>query len=71
MGGAVEVLGAQHLDDVGDRVLGQQHPAEHGLFGLDVVGWRSLERRVVDRRLRDAHLNPLPNRPPPRSSGPV
>jgi hypothetical protein len=37
--GAVEVVPPQHLDDVGDRVLGQEHAAEHRLLGCDVL-WR-------------------------------
>ncbi len=34
---AVEVVAAQHLDDVGDRILGQQHAAKNRLFRLDVL----------------------------------
>ena len=37
VGRPVEVAGPQHLDHVGDRVLGQQHAAEHGLLGLHVL----------------------------------
>ena len=37
--GPVEVRGPQHLDDVGDRVLGEHHRAEDALLGGDVV-WR-------------------------------
>ena len=37
VGGAVEVALAQGLDDVGDRVLAQQHRAEDGLLGRDVL----------------------------------
>ena len=35
----VEVVGLEDLDDVGDRVLGQQHAAEHALLGRDVLRW--------------------------------
>ena len=41
--GAVEVGRAQHLDDVGDRVLAQQHAAEHRLLGRDVLRRGALE----------------------------
>ena len=34
---AVEVVALEHLDAVGDGVLGQQHAAEHGLLGVDVL----------------------------------
>ena len=39
----VEVRRAQHLDDVGDRVLGQQHAAEHGLLRGDVLRRRPIQ----------------------------
>ena len=42
----VEVVAAQHLDHVGDRVLGQQHAAEHGLLGLDVLRRGPIEPRA-------------------------
>ena len=42
----VEVAGAQDLDDVGDGVLGQQHAAEHGLLGRDVLRWGAVELAV-------------------------
>ena len=35
---ALERTPPQDLDDVGDRVLGQHHPAEHGLLGDVVLG---------------------------------
>ena len=35
--GPVEVLAAGDLEAVGDGVLGQQHPAEDGLLGMDVL----------------------------------
>ncbi len=37
MGGAVEIAGPHLLQDVGDGVLGQQHAAQHGLFGRHVL----------------------------------
>lgn len=37
VGGLVEVLGLEGLHDVRDGVLGQQHPAQHALLGLDVL----------------------------------
>ena len=37
MGGPIEVCRAQHLDDVGDGVLGQQHAPEHALLRSDVL----------------------------------
>ncbi len=41
----VEVGGPQRLDDVGDRVLGEHHAAEHALFRGDVLGRGALELR--------------------------
>src|SRR6185312_3090771 len=43
MCGPVEVLSPHHLDDVGDGVLGQQHPAEYGLLSRDVLRWLPIE----------------------------
>ena len=37
VGGTVEVLRREHLDDVDDRGGTQQHGAEHALLGLVVV----------------------------------
>jgi hypothetical protein len=39
----VEVVGVQDLDDLGDGVGGQQHPADHALLGGDVVRWSAFE----------------------------
>ena len=59
--GAVEVLGAEHLDDLGDGVLGEQHAAEDALLGRDVVRWGAFELLLVRSELGDAHLaHPLP-----------
>jgi hypothetical protein len=44
--GPVEVVPADNLDDVGDGILGQQHAAENGLLGRDVLGRGALELRV-------------------------
>lgn len=43
MGGTVEVLALEDLDDIRDRVLGQQHAAEHGLLGVQVLRGDALE----------------------------
>ncbi len=37
VGGAVEIAGAQHLENVGDGVLAQQHAADDGLLGNHVL----------------------------------
>ena len=44
VGGPVEVVGPQHLDDVGDGVLAQQHAAEHRLLGGEVLRRLPVER---------------------------
>ena len=49
MGRTVEVAGADLLDDVGDRVLGQQHATEHRLLGGEVL--RGLPTEVLGRDL--------------------
>ena len=42
VGGPVEVLGPQALlADRADGVARQQHGAEHGLLGLEVVRWHA------------------------------
>jgi hypothetical protein len=41
--GPVVIGGPDDLDDVGDRVLGQQHAAEDALLGGDVVRRHPLE----------------------------
>ena len=50
VGGPVEVGAAQSLDAVGDRVLGQQHAAEDGLLGVDVLRGNPLVAAGVRRR---------------------
>ena len=50
--GAVEVVGPQDLDDVRDRVLAQEHAAEHRLLGGEVLRGLPVERRQVGTRSR-------------------
>ena len=45
VGRPVEIGGAQHLDDISDRVFGQQHAAEDALLGGDVLRRRAVELR--------------------------
>ena len=52
VGGPVEVAGPEPLEHVGDGVLAQQHPAEHGLLGGLVL--RRLATEVLGGR-RDVH----------------
>jgi hypothetical protein len=64
VGGPVEVAGAQHLHHVGDRVLGQQHAAEHRLLGLQVLRRLPVELRLLAGHaelVRDRH--PCPSHP--------
>ena len=66
VGGLVEVGRADDLDDVGDRVLRQQHAAEHGLLGGDVLRRRALElRRGGAGSLRRQLDDPLGHPDPP------
>ena len=70
--GPVEVPGAQPLEHVGDGVLAQQHAAQHGLLGDQIL--RGLSGEVLSRNGRrcsrltevvdDRHLVPSP--PPDR-----
>ena len=67
----VEVGLAQDLDDVGDRVLGQQHAAEDRLLGVEVLrGQPVLRRRVAALReeLLDGHLVATAPRVPLRAA---
>ena len=50
VGGAVHVVAERDLDDVGDGVLGQQHAAEDGLLGRDVLRRGPDPRPAHDRR---------------------
>src|SRR5699024_1258287 len=43
---AVEVVPADGLDDVGDRVLGQHHAAEHAALGWEVLRRGALQAAV-------------------------
>ena len=45
--GLVEVRRAQHLDDVRDGVLAEEHPAQDALLGGDVLRWGAFEGGVV------------------------
>ena len=56
MGRPVEVTGLEDLHDVGDGVLGQQHPAEYALLGGDVLGRRTVVGHVVRPRLGGPRL---------------
>ena len=58
--GPVVVDGPDDLDHVRDRVLGQQHPAKHALFGGDVVRRHALEFFAPLRHLGHAHRTPPP-----------
>ena len=49
VGRPVEIGGLHLLQDVGDRILGQQHAAQHGLFGGHVL--RGLAADVLAGRL--------------------
>ncbi len=59
VGGLVEVGRPHDLDDVGDRVLGQQHAAQHRLLGGDVLRRSALELRGGAGRLRRQLHDPL------------
>ena len=48
VGGPVEVAGPQALEDIGDRVLAQQHATEHRLLGGEVL--RGLATEVLRGR---------------------
>src|SRR5215467_4596574 len=60
MGGPVVVLRADHFQDVGDGVLGHQHPAEYALLGGQVVRWGTLELPASRSEFGDAHTTYLP-----------
>ena len=66
VGRLVEVGAAEHLDDVSDRVLGQQHPAEDALLREQVLRWLTVEPRLVAVSgvdLRDRHRSDCLLRP--------
>ena len=69
MRGAVEVAGAQPLQHVGDGVLAQQHAAEDGLLGRDVLGRLPTEvltgRRRVHPRMAEIIYDSHGSVPPP------
>jgi len=60
----VEVTGVQHLDDVGDGILADQHGAQHRGLGLQVLRGLPLELRTAYRGdlVTDRHWwsDPLP-----------
>ena len=60
MGRPVVIMRPDYLKNVGNRVLRQQHPAEHALLSGDVVRWRPLESAVSRCDLCDAQLMPPP-----------
>ena len=45
--GLVEVMAAQDLDHIGDRVLGEHHAAQDGLFGVQVLRGQETTARVT------------------------
>jgi hypothetical protein len=49
------VVRPDDLDDVGDGVLGQQHPAEYALLRGDIVRRRPLELVTSGGDLGDTH----------------
>ena len=61
--GAVEVSGPEPLEHVGDGILAQQHPAEHGLLGrfvlrrlaTEVLGGRWDVHRRTAKIIHDSH----------------
>jgi hypothetical protein len=70
MGGAIEVAGLEDLDDVGHRLVGQEHRSEDGGLGLQVV-WRKA-MSVTGRQTPDvgcARQLPLPLAAPADGAG--
>ena len=57
----VEVDAAEHLADVGDGVLGEQHRAEHALLGGVVLRRRAVARtaRALTRLVRRGAVTPV------------
>ncbi|OPZ48662.1 MAG: hypothetical protein BWY91_03168 [bacterium ADurb.BinA028] len=61
VGRSIEVDSAQHLDRVGDGVLGQQHRAQHRLLGVDILWRKPIIPRPVEgtgKQLLDRHCFP-------------
>jgi hypothetical protein len=50
VGGTVEVQPPEHLDAVGDGVLGKHHPAQDGLLGDEILGRGTREVRRTSVR---------------------
>ena len=71
VGRPVEVARPQAFQHVGDGVLAEQHPAEHGLLGGEVLGRLTTEllgrRRRVSRRLSEVVDHRHRATPPPCS----
>ncbi|OLE29943.1 MAG: hypothetical protein AUG44_02515 [Actinobacteria bacterium 13_1_20CM_3_71_11] len=61
--GPVEVGDLEDLDDVGDGVLRQQHPAEDALLGRHVLRRRPVEATVVGTPLDRPRLGARLDRP--------
>jgi hypothetical protein len=60
MGRPVVVVRADHFHDVGDGVLGHQHPAEDALFRSQVVRRSTLELPAAGGEFGDTHGDPPP-----------
>ena len=65
---AVEVVSLDHLEAVGDRVLVDEHRAQHGLLGVQVLRGHPIVRRALGSapvsrlQLHDGHpTNPSPS----------
>ncbi len=58
--GPVVVIRPDGLHHIGDRVLGQQHPAEYALLGRHVMRWGAVEASVPGSDLGNAHPIPPP-----------
>ncbi len=65
--GPVEVARAQHLEDVGDRVLAQQHAAEHRLLGSGGPGYSEWPRSSTTANATVLPRNEPATPPEPRS----
>ena len=70
--GPVVVMRLDHVEHVGDSVLGQHHAAQNALLGREVMRRRPLELLAARHDLRNAHLALLPlatpNRPDARQT---
>ena len=60
----VEILGIEHVRNLGDGALLDQHGAQHGLFGLDVLRRHSIQHGVPflhPRTVSSGHLPRFPS----------